>query len=55
VDALRGEMRSVTNELTAVEEEEAQLKKLLNSKLFEVEKLKKEGLSLHEENEKLLN
>ena len=34
VDALRAEMRSATNELSAVEEEEAELKRSLNSKLF---------------------
>jgi FtsZ-binding cell division protein ZapB len=28
---------------------------LLNSKIIEIEKLKKEGLSLHADNEKLLN
>jgi hypothetical protein len=38
-----------------VEEEEAELKRLLHSKIIEVEKLKKEGLSLHADNEKLLN
>ena len=38
-----------------VEEEEAELKRSLNSKLIEIEKLKKEGLSLYTDNEKLLN
>ena len=28
---------------------------MLNSKIIEIEKLKKEGLSLHADNEKLLN
>ena len=55
VDALRAELRNTTNELGEVEEEEAELKRSLNSKLIEIEKLKKEGLSLHGDNEKLLN
>lgn len=49
------ELRNTTNELKEVEEEEAELKKLLNAKLIEIEKLKKESVSLHSDNEKLLN
>lgn len=45
---MRAEMRNVTNELAAVEEEEANMKRNLNSKMFEIEKLKKEGVSLHD-------
>lgn len=47
---LRVDLRNTTNELKEVEEEEAELKKLLNSKLIEIEKLKKESLSLHSDN-----
>jgi chromosome segregation ATPase len=55
VEMLRAELRNTTNELGEVESEECELKKLLNSKLIEIEKLKKEGISLHGDNEKLLN
>jgi peptidoglycan hydrolase CwlO-like protein len=48
-------LRNITNELGAVESEETDFKRLLNTKLIEIEKLKKEGYSLHEENDKLLN
>jgi predicted nucleic acid-binding Zn-ribbon protein len=34
VDMLRVELRNITNELREVEEEEAELKKLLNAKLI---------------------
>jgi hypothetical protein len=36
--------------LGEVEEEEAELKRSLNSKVIEIEKLKKEGASLHNDN-----
>ena len=55
MEVLRAELRNTTKELGEVEEEETDLKKHLNSKLIEIEKLKKEGLSLHGDNEKLLN
>ena len=50
VDKLRVELRNTTNELREVEEEEADIKKSLNTKLIEIEKLKKESLSLHSDN-----
>ena len=50
VEMLRGELRNTNTELGEVEEGEAELKKLLNSKTVEIEKLKKEGLFLHDEN-----
>jgi hypothetical protein len=40
-------LRNITNELGAVESEETDFKRLLNTKLIEIEKLKKEGYSLH--------
>jgi hypothetical protein len=36
VDVLRAELRNTTNELREVEEEEAELKRSLNSKLIEI-------------------
>ena len=39
---MRVELRNTTNELREVEEEEADIKKSLNTKLIEIEKLKKE-------------
>lgn len=50
VEVLRAELRNITNEMGEVEEEETELKKRLNSKLIEIEKLKKEGASLHSDN-----
>lgn len=50
VEVLRAELRNITNEMGEVEEEETELKKRLNSKLIEIEKLKKEGASLHNDN-----
>jgi uncharacterized coiled-coil DUF342 family protein len=50
VEVLRAELRNITNEMGEVEEEETELKKRLNSKLIEIEKLKKEGSSLHNDN-----
>lgn len=47
VDFLRAELRSATNELGAVEAEDSEIKKRLNTKMIEIEKLKKEGISLH--------
>jgi hypothetical protein len=36
VDLRRGELRNITNELSEVEEEEAELRKLLNAKMIEI-------------------
>ena len=36
VDILRVDMRNTTNELREVEEEEAEYKKMLNSKMIEI-------------------
>lgn len=47
---LRAELKNINNELREVQLEEAELKNLLNGKLFEVEKLKREGLLQHSEN-----
>jgi len=50
VDALRIEMRRCSNELRDAEAEEEELKKVLSSKMIEIEKLKKDGVSLHSDN-----
>ena len=52
---LRGQIRNITLETREVEEEGSDISKNLNSKVIEIEKLKKEGLVLHSDNEKLVN
>jgi hypothetical protein len=43
-------MRNTTYEMKEVEEEADELRKYLNSKVVEIEKLKKEGISHHNDN-----
>jgi seryl-tRNA synthetase len=55
VDVLRNELKNINVEMNEVEEEDAEIRKRLNSRLVEIDNLKREGVSIHTDNEKLLN
>ena len=55
LDVLKGQLRALSIETREVEEQGSEINKNLNTKVVEIQKLKKEGLFLHNDNEKLVN